>query len=483
MLVIAVSRSRSFTLGFVLSILYFVTTYLTSDTIFGPLAPYRVELILAGLIVLASLHLAINSFILKTPQSLALIGLAVAVFLSVLIGRRWAGGSLVAFLAFIPLAFGYFLVCLHCNSKVKLQVVVLTLLFVCLFVIAHASFDILHAGPAFTPTSPDQTYLEAQAAIEQWNVEHPYLLEMELDSGERFYRIRGLGVINDPNDFAQLTVCLVPLMFIFWRPKKAFQNTLFVILPICILLVGVFLTHSRGALVALAAIAIVAGRRRIGTVPAVLLGVALFSGAMALQFTAGRDISATAGEDRTALWGEGLTMLKAHPAFGVGYGSFSDYSDEQLTAHNTIIVCAAELGLFGMYFWSMFLFTTARDALAISAPMKVSEEVPVPIDEPPFPRALMKSGPLDNTEIIRWGRLVFLSITGFLVAGMFLSRAFTITLFLLGGMAEVIFEMALERGMVAPRPKLPRVLWYSGCLMISLLLMMYIIVRVLKLMH
>jgi hypothetical protein len=64
-------------LGFVLSILYFVTNYLTPAALFGPLAAYRVELILAALIVLASLHLLIRSFILKTPQSLALIGLAV----------------------------------------------------------------------------------------------------------------------------------------------------------------------------------------------------------------------------------------------------------------------------------------------------------------------------------------------------------------------------------------------------------------------
>ena len=249
------------------------------------------------------------------------------------------------------------------------------------------------------------------------------------------------------------------------------------------MIAGIFLTHSRGALIALTAIAIVALRRRIGTVPAVLLAAALLLGAMALQFTGGRDISASAGEDRTALWGEGLALLKTHPAFGVGYESFSDYSDEHLTAHNSVIVCAAELGLFGLYFWSMFLFTTVRDALAITAPIKVSEEEPAPIDEPPFPGAAMRTGKLDDAEIVRWGRLVVLSLTGFLVAGMFLSRAFVITLFLLGGIAEVVFEMARERGLVAPRPKLPRVLWYSGCLMISLLIMMYIIVRVLNLMH
>ena len=471
-------------MGFVLSIFYFVTTYLTPAAVFGPLAAYRVELILAGLIVLVSLHIAIRSFILKTPQSLALIGLAMAVFLSVLIGERWAGGSLLAFLAFIPSAIAYFLVCLHFNSKAKLKVIVLMLLFVCLFVIGHGAYDLLHGAPESSQTGGAQSGIDSQAAIDLWNTEHPYLFEMQNDTGEKFYRIRGLGVINDPNDFGQLTVCLIPLMFIFWRPKKFFQNTLFVLVPVCILLVGLFLTHSRGALVALMAVAIVALRRRIGTVPAVLLAVALFFGAMALQFTGGRDISADAGEDRTALWTEGLDIMKSHPLFGVGFGGFPDYSDEHLTAHNSVIVCAAELGLFGLYFWSMFLFSTVKDALTITTPIKVIENIePEALEEPPLPGPVKTRDHLEEADIKRWGRIVLLSLTGFLVAGMFLSRAFAITLFLLGGMTEVVYEMARERGMVAPRMALSRVLMHAGGLMLSLLVMMYIIIKVLNLMH
>ena len=132
-------------------------------------------------------------------------------------------------------------------------------------------------------------------------------------TGEWIYRVQGLGEINDPNDFGQLIVCTVPLMFIFWRPKKLALNLLLVIFPVCLLLVGLFLTHSRGGLVALTLIAVVAARRRIGTVPAAVLACVLFLAAMALQFTGGRDISASAGEDRTSLWGEGMETFKAHP--------------------------------------------------------------------------------------------------------------------------------------------------------------------------
>src|SRR5580692_3581510 len=111
-------------MGFVLSVLYFVTYYLTPVKVFGPLASVRIELILAGLLFFVSLPALTKSFTLKTPQSFALIGLAIAVFLSVLIGMHWAGGAINALQGFIPNAYGYFLVCLHCNSKRKLQILV-----------------------------------------------------------------------------------------------------------------------------------------------------------------------------------------------------------------------------------------------------------------------------------------------------------------------------------------------------------------------
>jgi hypothetical protein len=160
-----------------------------------------------------------------------------------------------------------------------------------------------------------------------------------------------------------------------------------------------------------------------------------------------------------------------------------DFTDDAKTAHNSIVVCAAELGLFGLYFWSLFLFPTARDALAIASPAKVSEGEPIVSEEGLFPQAAWKVEAVDKADVNRLGRLLVLSLTGFLVAGMFLSRAFVMTLFLLGGMAEVIFEMALRRGMIAPRLRLARVLPYAGVLAVLLVLLMYIMVRILNLMR
>jgi hypothetical protein len=465
-------------MGFVLSVLYFVTYYLTPATLFGPLEVYRIELILAVLLLLVSVPALMESFVLKTPQSLAMVGLMLAVILSVLIAVHWAGGALTAFLEFIPNAFAFFMVCLHCNSKKKLQALVLMLLFVCLFVIAHGVIDLRHGGSASGPAVSAAT---GEIDFDLWNMQYPYLLLQADGGGGWIYRIRGLGQINDPNDFGQLIVCLIPLMFIFWRTKNAFRNLLLVIFPVGLLLWGVFLTHSRGALVALMAMAIVAARRRIGSLPALLIGGGLFVAAMALNFTGGRAISASSGEDRTALWGESLQLLKSHPLFGVGFGQLADYLGH--TAHNSVAVCAAELGMFGLYFWCLFLFPTVRDILAIASPLKVSEGIQIEPERGLFPAAARKAETLDKADVNHLGRLLLLSFTGFLVAGWFLSRALVMTFFLLGGIAEVVFGMALWQGMVAPRMRLGRTLPYSGLVAAGLILLMYIMLRIVNLTH
>ena len=455
-------------MGFVLSILYFLTYYLTPTTIFGSLANYRVELILALVVLVVSIPSLGGSSLGKTVQSLALVGLAAATFMSVLVGAHWPGGGWTAFLLFIPNAFAYYLVCLHFKSRMKLQVLVLLVLFVCLFVIGQGAAE-LHKG---LPTSK-----QAHAM----NMENFYFIGMNNDKDQWFYRLRGMGEINDPNDFAQLIVSVLPLLFIFWRRKKFVRNFLFVLVPVGILLWGDFLTHSRGSILALLAVVIVAFRRRIGTVPSLILAGALFFGASALHFTGGREISASAGEDRTALWGDGLQLLKAHPIFGVGFGNMPDYVGK--TAHNTIVVCAAELGLFGLYFWSLFLFPSVRDALAVASANKAVEAKPIKVETAHYGYAPKKIDVPDREEINRIGRLLVLSFTGFLVAGWFLSRAYVMTLFILGGMTEVLFDMALKRGMISPRMPFLRVVRYSGVMTIGLVLLMYIVLRIVNLTH
>jgi hypothetical protein len=268
-------------------------------------------------------------------------------------------------------------------------------------------------------------------------------------------------------------------MFFFWKKKRKVRNFFVVLVPVGALLYGAFLTHSRGSVLAMVVMLIVALRKRIGTVPSLILAGVLFAGVTASGFTGGRDISTSAGEDRTEYWGDGLELLKAHPLFGIGFNNMPDYIGH--TAHNSIVVCAAELGLCGLFFWSMFLFPTFRDSLAVASPRNLIGRKTAEVSETSFPLPPPSSVVPDEAEITRLARLLVLSLTGFLVTGWFLSRAYILTLFLLGGLTEVVFQMALQRGMVSPRLPFVRILRYSGMMAIGFILLMYILVRVVNL--
>lgn len=456
-------------MGFLLAILYFVTAYLGTTTVFGRLATQvHIELVMAALVFLASLFALPGTFSFKTPQALALAGLSISVLMSIVM-TGWVGGGVQAFQAFIPSAFAYFLVCLHFNSRKRLMFLVLSLMFVALFVVASGVVEQVRGLPEFT-------------GVQSGDQVSSYFLAQRNDNGEIFYRLRGQNFLNDPNDFAQLLVCVIPLTFFLWRPKRRVRNLVIVILPVLVMLYGAFLTHSRGSVVALMAVCAVAVRRRIGTIPALIAAGALFAAASVTNFAGGREISANAGAGRLGLWGEGLAMVKSHPLFGVGFGRMQEFTD--LTAHNSVVVCATELGLIGLYFWALFVFSSGKSALTIASPDQLSEgQLTVPVENE-FPSIQgRKSEEIDKAEIVRLGRLVVLSLTGFLVSGWFLSRAYAMTLFLIGGMAETLFEMALKRNMITIRPQYGRILVQTVGFTFALLIGVYLILRVLNLMH
>lgn len=480
-------------MGFALSVLYILICYLTPVALFGSLAQFRIEMFLAILILFISLPKMMRSFVLKAPQALALLGLAVAVFLSVLIGVNWPSGAITSVIEFIPAIYAFFLVCLHCNSRKKLNVLVLVVFVVCLFVIIQGNLELIHTpaqtgGQGAYDTTPQESEIlpgdipdTVTLNARVWDIEHPYLIAQQVAPWQWIYRVRGLGEINDPNDFGQLLVCEIPLLFLFWRRKRTVRNLAFVIVPSCVLIYGVYLTHSRGALVALTAVIIVAARRRIGTVPAVVVAGALMAGAMALHFTGGRAISAETGSDRTDLWGGSLQLLKTHPLFGVGIGHLPEYLGH--TAHNTVLVCAAELGLFGLFFWVLFLLPTARDVFMIAMPKRVRDTAQTGADGAQSSLLAWRGPALEKADINHMGHCLLLSLTGFLVAGWFLSRAYAMTFFFLGGMVEAVYEEALRQGMVAPRLLFTRTLIYSFALTILLLLIVYVMLRIVNISH
>jgi O-antigen ligase len=490
-------------MGLFLTLLYILTAYLGPQTLWGPLVEYHIEFIIAAFAMIASIPSMQSSGVSRLVQSYALMGMCVVVFLS-FVFNSLGSLSLQASLDFLPNAFTFFLIVLNCKKKGHLQAIVAVLVFASFFTIARGFI-----------------------AIQTNNVASPYLIYQGNDEGGAIYRLRGLSFINDPNDFSQLMVSLIPCLFFFWGKGRSFRNTLFVILPTIILLYGMFLSHSRGAIIAFLAVVIIAARRKIGTIPSLIMAGILFVISLVIGWSGGREISVGSGSDRLEAWSTGLELIKHHPIFGVGFQRFSEYFE--ITAHNSIVVCAAELGMVGLFFWVLFVLPTLRDAVILNAGNKdeateTEEDTPYTrslgfrsrtTDNPPlqpkpapapapamayahaapegrtshaahltktavpyFAQQDEETGTLSDADIRRMGRVMLIALTGYLVAGWFLSRAYVMTLFIYGGMVEVVYQMALDHQLAPPRATFPRLIRLSAITAVALLLVVYIMLRI-----
>ena len=131
-------------MGFVISVLYFGIYYLSPAFVLGPLMAYHVQLILVVLAMLVSIPAMLKSFVLKTPQTLALMGLTLGVFLSFFLETHYLTGAVNTLQEFISSAVAYFLICLHCTSRKRLKAIVIMMFSVCLIIIVNGYSDLIH---------------------------------------------------------------------------------------------------------------------------------------------------------------------------------------------------------------------------------------------------------------------------------------------------------------------------------------------------
>ncbi len=490
-------------MAYFFTLLFVLTAYVTPQVLFGQLALFRIEVAIALVAVFTALPNFVRSGIFKVPQTYACIALGLAIAGSVST-NGWIGGGIYATYSYLVVAFGFFLAGANFSRPWHFKVTVLTMVLGSAFFIANGLHDL---------------YLQV--------IPSNYLY----GDGE-LRRLRGLGFVYDPNDFAQVLVSLVPLVFL-WKTKNRAANLFLLGLPVALLITGMYFTHSRGSAIALMAVIMFTFRRKIGTVPAVVLAGGLFAASLALGWSGGRDVSMEAGADRLDAWSTGLELIKAHPLTGVGFGQFADFND--ITAHNSIIVCAAENGLPGFVCWIFFVFAAVRTGLRLSAPaVEQAEEttnkstdmpkagvvrlpgsaiprtaaVKRPFVMPAFRSSLPAAGPAfvdlpvttrpglfartspepvveeadpaDAEEIRGMARLLVASLTGFLTAGWFLSRAISIWLFLYCGMMFALTRMAKDRGMRPRFDSLGLLVKWSAIISVGLLLLVYVTLRVRK---
>jgi O-antigen ligase len=124
--------------------------------------------------------------------------------------------------------------------------------------------------------------------------------------------------------------------------------------------------------------------------------------------------------ERIGLLYEGMDMVREYPVLGVGVNQFMDHAFGAMTAHNSYVLAAAELGLPGCLIWTMLVYASVK-----------------------IPWAVAMRAPRDLDPRLRTvGMALFVAFAGILVGVFFLSFCYKAVLFVYFGLSGALFIAA-----------------------------------------
>jgi O-antigen ligase len=242
------------------------------------------------------------------------------------------------------------------------------------------------------------------------------------------FRMRGLGIFNDPNDIA-LLIGVGMVICVYFLSDRRLSVVRFVWLaPLVVLGYGYIQTESRGGLLAIGAAGMVWLAVRYGGKVAMAIGVlGILAAPLALGRAADMNVSDGSGQERIQIWGEGLAAMRSLAiATGIGEGQFYEVAGH--VAHNSYIHAYVELGFFG---GSLFLGCFFLPVLAIWRMKRYGLRV------------------LD-AELVRMLPYIAAIITCWAVGIATLSRCYSASTYMIVGVAAAYLNLA---GYHQPRPR------------------------------
>ncbi len=183
-------------------------------------------------------------------------------------------------------------------------------------------------------------------------------------------RMYGPGIFQDPNDVCVLITASLLLLLGRLADVKAGLLRWGWLVPLGVLGYGLYLTRSRGGMLALLAGLAVMGAIKWGWRRVLLLGVLLgplLAGAVLLSRGVDLDSHQDSGQTRVQLWNEGLGMLRANPLFGKGMNRFHEDGVGHV-AHNSYIHAFGELGMPGGVLFLAAVWLALEGLLWLCAP-------------------------------------------------------------------------------------------------------------------
>jgi hypothetical protein len=355
----------------------------------SPGLPWQpLSLILAALFWLFS---ARKSF--AAPQYLLLPAFLLVAMISKIV-NGWTGGAIFVFALFAPVILAFVLLSNAADTRSRLRTT-MAVFAACAAVLAVHGIEQSVTGIGWTG------------------------VEMSQET-----RIQYVGIFNDPNDLGMLFVMCLPMAFYLGaRGGLLGLRRLFWWTAAGLLVYGIYLTNSRGTLLALVALLGVYVWQKRGLVTAGVLAVGALVGLMAMPSRMQElDSSEASAAGRIDSWYEGIQMFISDPLFGVGAGGYTDVNP--LTAHNSFVLVLAEMGIIGFTIWLAIAGYSFRMTLSV---LKRGDEVmdDVPAEVP------------DEVVVAEWRDdraltlTLLLSLVGYFVSAFFLSRSYVIILYLL----------------------------------------------------
>lgn len=258
-------------------------------------------------------------------------------------------------------------------------------------------------------------------------IDFEFLTHLEMRNGtiaatgemEWVWRMRGIGIFNDPNDISMVIVAMGVLSTYFMTDKRLGMIRFLWLLPLIMQFSALICTRSRGGLLATGGAAFALFLTRFGRKMAITFGV---MAVLAVGLLAGRqgniDLGGGTGQERVQKWRDGIVALQSpNLIFGIGHGFYSDVAG--LVAHNSFVHTYVELGLFGGTFFFGCFFLPAWTLYRLS-----TAGVRIP-----------------NSEMDRFRPYLFALIAGWSVGMLSLSRAYVVPTYMIVGIGSAYLSI------------------------------------------
>ncbi len=246
-------------------------------------------------------------------------------------------------------------------------------------------------------------------------------------------RVIYLGFLSDPNDLSMAMLMAMPMM-VYTAYRAGWLMRMVWLAALGALMYAIALCDSRGAVLSLGAILLHFSVLRFGVKRSMLAAPVLLIPVAVLLLGSSRvgDMSAKeeSAEGRVLAWKQGFLMFFSNPLFGVGKGQFVSY--HHITAHNSYMLALAELGYFGFTVWLSILALSVRMCMAVESQHEC---------KPPEPSPNMLPAE-DWGEVRLCSRVLWLGLTGALTAMFFLSRSYTMLIYVHMAMVVATWQMA-----------------------------------------